>query len=103
MSVSQAEFVAYKGETADRLKRLEDTMSQTMADMKKAAPWSVTIETAVAAAEAKVEAAHNQVFSLFDATKAKTETLRRRAAEVAINPRNGKCLDQKTWSCCPSV
>ena len=82
MSVSQAEFVAYKGETADRLKRLEDTMIQTMDDMKKAAPLSVTIEAAVAAAEAKTEAAHNQVLSLFDAAKAEVEDLRKRAVEV---------------------
>ena len=82
MSVAQAEFVAYKGEIADRLKRLEDTLSQTMDDMKKAAPWSVTIETAVAAAEAKAEAANKQVLSLFDATKAEVEDLRRRPSEV---------------------
>ena len=82
MSVAQVEFVAYKGEVADRLKRLEDTMTKTMEDMQKAAPWSVSIETAVAAAEAKAEAAHKQVLTLFDATKAEVEDLRRRAAEV---------------------
>ena len=74
MSVAQAEFVAYKGEVAERLKRLEDTMAKTMEDMQKAAPWSVSIETAVAAAEAKAETVHKQVLTLFDAMKAEVET-----------------------------
>ena len=106
MSVAQAEFVAYKGEVADRVKRLEDTMTKTMEYMQKAAPWSVSIETAVAAAEAKAEAAHKQVLTLFDATKAEAEDLRRRAAEVerssSVAKSKWEMSRPRTWSCLAS-
>ena len=99
MSVSQAEFVAYKAETADRLKKVEDVITKTMEDVKKlqdatdlisiqAAPWSVSIETAVAASETKAQAAPTEVRSLYEGTKAEVEDLRRRATDV----------EKKTWA-----
>ena len=63
MSVSHAEFVAFKVETADRLTKVEGAVLKTMEDMQKAAPWSVSVETAVAASEAKAEAASEKVWS----------------------------------------
>ena len=93
MSVSQAEFVASKTEASDRVKKLEEYVITTIEDIRKlqeatalisvqAAPWSVSIETAVAASEAKAEAALTEVRALFEGTKAEVEELRRRATEV---------------------
>ena len=93
MSVSQAEFVASKAETAERLKKMEEVITQTIEDVKKlqdatdlisiqSAPWSVSIETAVAASEAKAQSALTEVRSLYEGTKAEVEDLRRRATEV---------------------
>ena len=76
MSVSQAEFVAFKVEIADRLKKVEDAVLKTMEDMQKAAPWSVSIETAVAASEAKAEAASEKVWALYGGTKLEVESSR---------------------------
>ena len=58
MSVAQAEFVAYKAEAADRMKKMEEVIEGTIDDIKRlqeatslisvqAAPWSVSIESAV--------------------------------------------------------
>ena len=66
MSVAQAEFVAFKAETADRLKKMEDVDHEDDRRRQEAAgrhdlisiqaaPWSVSIETAVAASEAKAK------------------------------------------------
>jgi len=88
MSVSQAEFVAFKVETADRLKKVEDAVLKTMEDMRTAAPWSVPTETAVAASEAKAEAAHNQGLALYEGTKLEVENLRQRASDLE---QKGKC------------
>ena len=93
MSVSQAEFVASKAETAERLRKMEEVITQTIEDVKKlqdatdlisiqAAPWSVSIKTAVAASEAKAQSALTEVRSLYEGTKAEVEDLRRRATEV---------------------
>ena len=76
MSVAQAEFVAYNAENADWLKKIEDVITKTMEDVKKlhdatdlisihAAPWSVSIETTVAASESKAQAALIEVRSLY--------------------------------------
>ena len=35
MSVAQAEFLAYKAENADRLKKIEDVIPKTMEDVNK--------------------------------------------------------------------
>ena len=48
----------------------------------QAAPWSITIETAVAASEAKAQAALTEVRSLHEGTRTEVEDLRRRATEV---------------------
>ena len=99
MAVSQAEFVAFKTEAAERMKKGEDVVTKTLDDIKKlqeasdlisiqAAPWSVSIETAVAASEAKAQAALTGVRSLYEGTKAEVEDLRRRAADV----------EKKTWA-----
>ena len=81
MSVSQAEFVAFKVEAADRLKKVEDAVLKTMEDMQKTAPWSVSIETAVAAYEAKAEAASEKVWCPYESTKLEVENLRQRATD----------------------
>ena len=60
MAVSQAEFVAFKTEAAERVKKVEDVVTTVLDDIKKlqeatdvisiqAAPGSVSIETAEAA------------------------------------------------------
>ena len=81
MSVSQADFVAFKGETADRLKKVEDAVLKTIEEMQKAAPWSVSIEIAEAAYEAKAEAAHTQGLALFEGAKLEVGNLRQRATD----------------------
>ena len=92
MSVAQAEFVAYKAEAADRMKKMEGVIEGTIDDIKRlqeatslisvqAAPWSVSIESAVVASEAKAEAALTEVRALFEGTKIEVEELRRRATE----------------------
>ena len=54
MAVSRAEFVAFKTEAADKMKKVEDVVTTTLDDIKKlqeatdlisiqAAPWSVSI------------------------------------------------------------
>ena len=103
MSVSQCEFVAYKTEANDRLKKAEDVVLKTVEDVKKlqeasemmssqAAPWSVTIETAVAASKAKAQAALTKVRSLYEGARAEVEDLRRRATQVETHRRtNGNC------------
>ena len=93
MSVAQAEFVAYKQEAADRMKKMEKVIESGREDVKRlhdatalisiqAAPWSVSIKTAVAASEAKAEAALTEVRTLYEGTKREVEELRRRATEV---------------------
>ena len=72
MSVAQAEFVAYKAEAADRMKKMEEVIEAGREDVKRlqdaialisiqAAPWSVSIETAVVESGAKAEAALTKV------------------------------------------
>ena len=79
--------------TAERLRKMEEVITQTMEDVKKlqdatdlisiqAAPWSVSIETAVAASEAKATGALAEVRALYEATKTEVADLRRRASEV---------------------
>ena len=98
MSVSQCEFVAYKTEANDRLKKAEDVVLKIVEDVKKlqeasemmssqAAPWSVTIETAVAASKAKAQAALTKVRSLYEGARTEVEDLRRRATNVETNRR----------------
>ena len=92
MSVAQAEFVAYKAEAADRMKKMEEVIKSSLDDIKRlqdatslisvqAAPWSVSIEAAVAASEAKADSALSEVRALYDGTRIEVEELRRRATE----------------------
>ena len=88
MSVAQAEFVAYKAEAADRMKKMEEVIEGTIADIKRiqeatsslqqsysqislqAAPWSAAIQSEVAASEANSKEALNRVTALHEATRA---------------------------------
>ena len=117
MAVAQAEFVAFKAEAAEKMKKVEDVVTTTLEDTKKfqeatdlisiqAAPWSVFIETAVVASEAKAEFTLTEVRSIYEGTNAKVEDLRRRATEVEkktwhrhLTPRNGRCRGQRIWNC----
>ena len=93
MSVAQTEFVAYKAENTDRLKKMEDVITKTMDDVKKlqdatdqisiqAAPLSTSIEAAVAASEAKAQFALTEVRSLYEGAKIEVEDIKRIATEV---------------------
>ena len=75
MSVAQAELVGYKTEATERMKKVEDVVTKMLDDVTKlqeatelisiqAAPWSTSIEAAVAASEAKTQAALTEVRSL---------------------------------------
>ena len=86
MSVAQAEYNAYKLDIENRFKILESVVhelqEETASISVQAAPWSASIETAVAASEAKAVAALTEVRSLYEGTKAEVEDLRKRATEV---------------------
>ena len=103
MSVSHAEFVAFKTESMERLRQVEDVVTKTLDDVKKlqeatdlisvqAAPWSASIETAVAASEAKAQSALTEARSLCEGTRVEVEELRRRATDVERKtiPQKGK-------------
>ena len=107
MSVSQAEYVAFKAEVATSaasiaasIKRLEDVVVKSSNDAAaagaviaelqssysaislQAAPWSAAISAEVAASEVKATGALAEVRALYEATKTEVEDLRRRATDV---------------------
>ena len=107
MSVSQAEYVAFKGEVAASaasvaasIAKLEEVVTNANADAAaatavikdlqqsystislQAAPWSAAISAEVAASEAKTSGALAEVRALYEATKVEVADLRRRASEV---------------------
>ena len=107
MSVSQAEYAAFKNEVttsanavAASIARLEEVVTKANADAAsaavviqdlqqsyntislQAAPWSAAISTEVAASEAKATGALAEVRALYEATKTEVAELRRRATEV---------------------
>ena len=106
MSVSQAEFAAFKAEAMDKVKKIEEVVTKAVDEIKllqdatslislQAAPWSITVEAAVAASEAKAEAALIEVRALHEGTKAEVEDLRRRAAD--IEKKSWSTAANKTW------
>ena len=100
MSVSQAEYNAFKAEVAARITKLEKVATKSNFDAVaaqaviaelpnsysaislQAAPWSAAIQAEVAASEAKATGALAEVRALYEATKTEVEDLRRRATEV---------------------
>ena len=107
MSVSQAEYVAFKGEVAASaasvaasIAKLEEVVTHANADAAadtavikdlhqsyitislQAAPWPAVISAEVAASEAKASGALAEVRALYEATKVEVADLRRRVSEV---------------------
>ena len=108
MSVSQAEYVAFKAEVAASaatvvasIQRLEEVATKANANATaaaavigelhnnystislQAATWSAAIQAEVSASEAKATGALSEVRALYEATKAEVAgDLRRRASEV---------------------
>lgn len=107
MSVSQAEFVAFKNEVAAsavsvtaRIAKMEEVVTRVSSDAAaasaliqelqqsyssislQAAPWSAAISAEVAASEAKAIGALAEVRNLHEATKVEVADLKRRASEV---------------------
>ena len=102
MSVSQAEYVAFKAEVAASaatvaasIQRLEEVVTKANADATaaaavigelqksystislQAAPWSAAIQVEVSASEAKATGALSEVRTLYEATIAEVAELRR--------------------------
>ena len=100
MSVSQAEFNAFKTEVVSNMAQLETAAMQSSADAAaaqavlvelqqsysqislQAAPWSNAISAEVAASEAKATEALTGIKAPHDVTKSEIEELRRRATEM---------------------
>ena len=100
MSVSQAEYNAFKNEVAANIAKLEAVVLKSNADATaaqavlvdlqqsysqislQAAPWSAAISAEVAASESNATCALAEVRALYEATKTEVEDLRRRASEV---------------------
>ena len=100
MSVSQAEYVAFKTEVAASITKLEEVVTKSNFDAAaaatviaelqnsysaisiQAAPWSAAIQAEVAASESKASGALAEVRALYEATKTEVEELRRRASGV---------------------
>jgi len=93
MSVSQAEFVAFKAEVTSSAGSFATSVAAVQAAITElqsnysvislqAAPWSAAIQAEVTASEAKASGALAEVRALHEATKTEVEELRRRATEV---------------------
>ena len=110
MSVSRAEYFAFKAEVAASIIKLEEVVTKSNFDAAaaaastviaelqssysaisiQAANWSAAIQAEVAASESKASGALAEVRALYEATKTEVEELRRRASEVEQRNSNDK-------------